>query len=63
MPLHGASARHRLGLLLEGEDGAAPCKEAEEAMRSRGVRVPARYAQMLLPGEWHRTASAARKLT
>jgi hypothetical protein len=52
MPLHGASARQRLGLLLEGEDGAAPRKDAEEAMRARGVRMPARYAQMLLPGEW-----------
>jgi serine/threonine protein kinase len=52
MPLHGASARHRLGLLLEGEDGAAARKDAEKAMQARGVRVPVRYAQMLLPGEW-----------
>ena len=52
MSLHGAAARHRLGLLLDGEEGAGPRKDAEEAMRARGVRVPERYAQMLLPGEW-----------
>jgi hypothetical protein len=58
MPLHAAAARHRLGLLLDGEAGAATLKDAEEAMRTRGVRVPGRYAQMLLPGEW-----VARKLS
>ena len=52
MALHAAAARHRLGLLLDGEAGAAMVKSAEEAMRTRGVRVPERYAQMLLPGEW-----------
>ena len=26
--------------------------EAEEAMKARGVRVPERYAQMLVPGSW-----------
>ncbi len=57
MALHAAAARHRLGLLLGGEAGAAMVESAEESMRTRGVRVPARYAQMLVPGEWgHRTS-------
>jgi len=63
MALHGAAARHRLGLLLGSEDGAAALKEAEEAMRARGVRVPARYAQMLLPGEWPPAAPSSGRRT
>ena len=52
MNLHAAAARHRLGLLLGGNQGAAMVDEAEEAMKARGVRVPERYAQMLVPGTW-----------
>lgn len=52
MSLHAAAARHRLGLLLGGDQGAAMVDEAEEAMKARGVRVPERYAQMLVPGTW-----------
>jgi hypothetical protein len=52
MPLHAAAARHRLGLLLDGEAGRAMVASAEDALRTRGVRAPARYAQMLVPGEW-----------
>jgi tRNA A-37 threonylcarbamoyl transferase component Bud32 len=52
MPLHAAAARHRLGLLLGGETGQAMVTSAEDAMAKRGVRVPARYAQMLVVGQW-----------
>ncbi len=50
MAIHAASARHELGLVLGGEDGAALVREAEEAMTTRGVRSPARFSQMLVPG-------------
>ncbi len=50
MALHAAAARRCLGSLLGGEAGNALVKEAEETMKTRGVRVPARYAQMLVPG-------------
>jgi hypothetical protein len=51
MTLHAAAARHCLGSLSGGEAGTNLVKHAEEAMRMRGVRVPTRYAQMLVPGE------------
>ena len=52
MSLHAAAARHQAGILVGGEAGHAMVIEAEEAMKSRGVRHPARYAEMLVPGKW-----------
>jgi hypothetical protein len=52
MALHAWAARHRLGLLLGGADGARRAREAEDAMSGQGIRVAARYAGMLLPGRW-----------
>ncbi len=52
MALHAAASRRQLGVLLGGESGAAMVAQAEETMRTLGVRVPERYAQMLLPGRW-----------
>ncbi len=52
MSLHAASSRRQLGVLLGGDDGATLVAEADEAMKVLGVRVPERYAQMLLPGRW-----------
>jgi hypothetical protein len=52
MALHGAAARRQLGVLLGGESGAATVSEADQTMKALGVRVPERYAQMLLPGRW-----------
>jgi hypothetical protein len=52
MALHAASARRQLGVLLGGDGGAAEVAQGDEAMKARGVRVPERYAQMLLPGRW-----------
>ncbi len=52
MALHGAAARRQLGVLIGGESGAAAVAEADQAMKTLGVRVPERYAQMLLPGPW-----------
>ena len=52
MALHAQAARHQLGRLIGGEAGAAIVLEAAEAMKTCGVRVPERYADMLVPGNW-----------
>ncbi len=43
---------HRLGLLLGGDDGSALVREALETMRAQGIRNPARWLSVYLPGEW-----------
>jgi hypothetical protein len=50
--LHAWAARHQLGLLLGGDEGAVLVAQAEQAMTTEGVRAPARMAGMLLPGRW-----------
>jgi serine/threonine protein kinase len=50
MAVHAAAARFCLGSLVGGEAGATLRKQAEDAMREHGVRVPHRYARMLVPG-------------
>jgi hypothetical protein len=50
MARHCAAAGHELGLLMGGEEGAAVVRAANDAMISLGVRVPARFAPMLVPG-------------
>jgi hypothetical protein len=57
MPLHAAAARHQLGSMLGGDPGETIRTEAEDAFRSCGVRVPAAYAQMLVPGRWRSGAT------
>jgi hypothetical protein len=58
MAVHAAAARYQLGLLLGGRSGSAMLTETETTMRARGVRVPARYAQMLVPGDWPADSAA-----
>jgi uncharacterized protein HemY len=55
MPLYAASARHRLGSRLGGDEGRVLVRGAFDAMTTRGVRVPERFAQMLVPGRWDET--------
>jgi hypothetical protein len=55
MALHADCARHQLGRLVGGAAGDAMTREAAEAMKAKGVRVPERFAGMLLPGVWTRT--------
>jgi serine/threonine protein kinase len=52
MMLHSAAARHQLGLLLGGVEGAHELRRAEEAMRAQGVRVPSKFAKLFVPGRW-----------
>jgi hypothetical protein len=55
MALHAAASRRQLGVLLGEDGGAAMVRQADEAMQALGVRVPERYARMLLPGRWQAT--------
>ena len=50
MAIHAAAARHELGLLVGGDEGTKLVRDAEEAMITRGIRAPARFAPMLVPG-------------
>lgn len=50
LAIHAAAARHELGLLVGGEEGATLVREAEEAMTTRGIRAPARFAPVFVPG-------------
>jgi eukaryotic-like serine/threonine-protein kinase len=52
MALHAAAARHQLGLLLGGKEGAELVAEAEDAMSAQDIRAPARFASMHIPGRW-----------
>ncbi len=52
MGLHAAAARHQLGCLLAGHEGAELRRQGESAMAAEGVRAPARMATMILPGRW-----------
>jgi eukaryotic-like serine/threonine-protein kinase len=49
---YAAAARHQLGTLRGGDDGRALTARAEDALRTQGVRVPARFAATLVPGRW-----------
>jgi hypothetical protein len=46
------AVRHQLGLLYAGDDGRDLVAKAHEAMTAQGVRAPARFASMLVPGRW-----------
>jgi hypothetical protein len=58
---HAQAARYQLGLLIGSAEGEALVHEAETAMAAQGVRVPVRFACMLVPGCWtgDSTVSAA----
>ena len=48
--LFAAAARHRLGRLLDGDEGRALVVQAETWMRAQSVREPARMAACMVPG-------------
>ncbi len=50
MALHAAAARRELGALMGGDEGAKLVQDADDAMTSLGIRMPARLATMLVPG-------------
>ena len=52
MSLYAAAARYQLGALLGGGEGRAFTELAEDVMRSQEIRVPPRFAGMLVPGRW-----------
>ncbi len=48
--LHAAAVRYRRGQLTGGEPGAKQVAEAEEDLRSRGVKNPSRFVNVFVPG-------------
>jgi hypothetical protein len=48
--LHGAAAAHQRGRLAGGPTGAELGARAHDAFRARGVRDPARFAEVYAPG-------------
>jgi serine/threonine protein kinase len=52
MVLHAAAARHKLGIVLGGDEGANLVGEAERALAAHKIRDPARFAHVLVPGRW-----------
>jgi hypothetical protein len=52
MAVYAAAARHQLGVLQGGDEGARLVQDAEDTMLARGIRAPARFAAMLVPGRW-----------
>jgi serine/threonine protein kinase len=49
---YATAARYQLGTLLGGDEGNQLVKDAEEAMKAQGIRVPNRFAATLVPGRW-----------
>jgi serine/threonine protein kinase len=49
MALHVAAARYELGSLLGAEAGSTLMEEGKEAMKARGVRMPEKFARILVP--------------
>ena len=52
MMLNAAAARHQLGLLLGGTEGALEIHQAEDTMRAQDIRVPSKFASLYVPGRW-----------
>jgi serine/threonine protein kinase len=52
MSMHASVARQRFGLLLGGAAGGRRVRDAETALGAQDIRIPDRYAAMLLPGRW-----------
>ncbi len=55
MLLYSEAARYSLGLAL-GDKGLTFKNQAEDAMCAQGIRAPARFAAMLVPGRWNSDA-------
>jgi hypothetical protein len=52
MAAHAAVGRLRLGMVLAGEKGNALAASAAKALAAQGVRDPARWASVFMPGTW-----------
>jgi serine/threonine protein kinase len=59
MALHAAAARYQLGTILGHAEGRRLVESAEDWMRGQDIRVPARFAAMLVPGRWAPSATIA----
>jgi len=52
MAMHAVVARHRLGTLLGGEEGRSLVEASDRAMTAQGIKNPARWMAIYLPGTW-----------
>jgi ATP/maltotriose-dependent transcriptional regulator MalT len=52
MSLYATAARHELGLVLGGQEGAEIVARAQDDMKAQEIVAPARFAAMLVPGRW-----------
>jgi serine/threonine protein kinase/tetratricopeptide (TPR) repeat protein len=52
MAMYAAAIRYQLGCLVGGEEGTELVTGAQQAMTAQGIRVPMRFAAMLVPGQW-----------
>jgi hypothetical protein len=52
MAMHVIAARHRLGALTGGEEGRSMVELANQAMTAEGIKNPARWLSIYLPGTW-----------
>jgi hypothetical protein len=57
MAMHAAAARYQLGTVLSDAEGKRFVEAAEDWMRGQDIRVPARFAAMLIPGKWSAPAT------
>ena len=57
MAMHAAAARYQLGTVLSDAEGQKFVEAAEDWMRGQDIRVPARFAAMLIPGKWSAPAT------
>jgi hypothetical protein len=60
---HASAARHQLGCLLGDDEGRRLRQQAEDKMTAQGIRAPARFANMLLPGRWEKALALDRLRT
>jgi hypothetical protein len=52
MAMHATAARYRLGEMLGGAEGRDLLRAAREHMTEQGIRNPARWVSVYLPGRW-----------
>jgi len=55
MALHAAIVKHRRGVVIGGDEGAALTTAADQWLVAQGIRNPARMCDLYAPGRWTRS--------
>jgi hypothetical protein len=58
MRLWATYARHRKGEMIAGAAGVALCAEAQDMMREEQIKNPARWLDVMAPGDWRAPAAS-----